>query len=208
MKTFAYLTLAFAAVLITASCGSPAEEQEKKAPEACMFTYDHGSSVLEWTAFKFTEKTGVKGSFNTIEVKDGGAMEDPKALLESLSFSIPVSTVETQNPDRNGKIAGYFFGTIRTETITGRIKHLGDKGEAELEITMNGITREVEGIYTLENGVFAFNTTIDVADWNAMPGIEALNKVCHDLHTGADGVSKLWSEVDLSFTTTLQSDCE
>ncbi|MFT5582308.1 MAG: hypothetical protein ACI9G9_001573 [Psychromonas sp.] len=36
----------------------------------------------------------------------------------------------------------------------------------------------------------------------------ALNTICKDLHTGDDGVSKLWSEVDLNFSTVLQTDCK
>jgi polyisoprenoid-binding protein YceI len=209
MKKFTYFALAFATVVAVTSCG-PSEDKstEKKEEQACMYSYDHASSVLEWTAFKFTEKTGVKGTFNTIEVKDGGAMEDPKDVIESLSFSIPVSSVETQNPERNGKIAQHFFGTIKTDAITGKVKALEDDGKAVLEITMNGITKDAEGTYTLENGNFAFHATIDVNNWNAKPGIDALNKICYDLHKGADGVSKLWSEVELSFTTTLKSDCE
>lgn len=209
MKKITYITLAFATALSAASCGSSDKEttaaQEEKT---CMYTYDHASSVLEWTAFKFTEKKGVTGSFTTVTVTDGGAKENPEEVIESLSFSIPVATVETQNPDRNAKIAKFFFGTIHTEAITGKVKDLKADGKALLEITMNAVTKEVEGTYTLNDGAFAFHATINVIDWNGQPGIDALNKECKDLHTGTDGVSKLWSEVELSFTTTLKSDCE
>jgi len=208
MKQFTLLACAFATVLLAASCGSSVTENtESQKKEICSYTYDHSSSVLEWTAFKFTAKTGVKGTFTTITVKDGGAMEDPEELIKSLSFSIPIATVETQNPERNAKIVEHFFGTIATETIEGNFKELKSDGKLVVAITMNAITKDVEGTYTLENGNFAFHATIDVADWKAIPGIDALNKICKDLHTGADGVSKLWSEVELSFTTNLKSDC-
>lgn len=209
MRKITYLALAIATAVTVASCGS---SEEKKATEkeakACFYSYNASSSVMEWTAFKFTEKKGVTGTFTTINMKDGGAKEDPEAVIESLSFSIPVSSVETQNPERNAKIVEHFFKTIATETIEGRVKDLKDGGVAVIEITMNKITKNVEGTWTLEDGDFAFHATIDVADWNGMPGIAALNKICFDLHKGPDGVSKLWSEVDLSFTTTLASDCD
>lgn len=72
---------------------------------------------------------------------------------------------------------------------------------------MNNIAQEVKGQYTFVDDKFEFSATIDVANWNANSGITALNKICKDLHTGPDGVSKLWSEVDLKFSTTLASDC-
>ena len=209
MKRFTYLAFAFSISILATACGS--SETEKTVPgkkEICSYTYDHGSSVMEWTAFKFTAKTGVKGTFTTITVKDGGAMESPEELIQSLSFSIPINSVETQNPERNAKIVQNFFGTIATETIDGKVKALKTGGKAIIEITMNKITHDVEGTYTLENGNFAFHSTIDVADWKAIPGIDELNKICKELHTGDDGVSKLWSEVELSFTTNLKSDCE
>jgi hypothetical protein len=73
---------------------------------------------------------------------------------------------------------------------------------------MNDVTKKVPGTYMLEDGNFAFQATIDVADWNMIPGLNALNKVCRELHRGPDKVSKLWSEVDLLFTTNLKADCE
>jgi hypothetical protein len=73
---------------------------------------------------------------------------------------------------------------------------------------MNKIKKDVVGEYTLEDANFSFTATIDVLDWKAGSAITALNTTCKDLHTGADGKSKLWSEVDLSFTTTLKKECK
>ena len=63
---------------------------------------------------------------------------------------------------------------------------------------MNGIDYDVVGDYTLEDKLFSWESTIDVISWNALSGIDALNEECKDLHTGADGESKLWSEVACS----------
>lgn len=210
MKHFTIITFALSVVLLIASCGSSeTEETEEPAPEkTCTYTYDHPSSVMEWTAFKFIDRTEVKGTFTRIIVKDGGAMDDPKKLMQSLSFSIPIATIETQNPERDAKIANYFFGTAAIETIQGSIKELKDNGTAVLEITMNDITKNVTGTYTLEDGNFALEATIDVADWNLLKSLEALNKVCSAQHKDPNGTSKLWSDVQLSFTTTLHAECE
>jgi len=190
------------------SCGGNDNETTKSASEKCTYSVVNENSTLEWTAFKFTERKGVTGTFREINIDGLESSEDPKTLIESLSFSIPTSTVETENPERNGKISKQFFGTISTENITGEVKSLGKNGKAVISIKMNGVSKDVTGEYTLNAGTFVFKAAIDVVDWNAGSGIAALNAICKDLHTGTDGVSKLWSEVDLSFTTVLKKECK
>ncbi len=193
------------------SCSSEPKTEETTAEETktdCTYAYDSSTSSLVWTAFKFTEKKGVEGTFNVISVESDGAAKDAKKVLDSISFLIETNSVETQNEERNGKIAKLFFGTIGTENIKGKIKSLSDNGKATIEIEMNEIKKDVVGEYTLEDANFSFTATIDVVDWKAGSAITALNTACKDLHTGADGKSKLWSEVDLSFTTTLKKECK
>lgn len=197
-------TLAFG--LLVGCSGEEESVQEEKKP--CFYEYNSGATTFEWTAFKFADKSGpVPGGFNEINVEFEGS-EDPKEVIESISFSIPTSSVETQNEDRNKKIAEFFFGTIGTETIEGEFKELKPNGKAVVAIKMNGASVDVVGDYTLDGALFTFETTIDVSSWNALSGIKALNKVCEDLHRKAPGEeSKLWSEVDLKLSTTLKSDC-
>lgn len=205
--------LFFAIILLfvgLSSCGGDktATEDSTQQEKNCFYSYNSGSTVLEWTAFKFTEKTGVNGTFNKITIEGMEKSDDPKKLIESLTFSIETASVETQNEERNGKIVKLFFGSIATPMITGKVKSLSDNGKATIEIEMNKMKKDVVGQYTLEDGIFDFSATIDVLNWNAGNGITTLNTVCKELHTGADGKSKLWSEVDLSFTTELMSDCD
>jgi polyisoprenoid-binding protein YceI len=210
MKNFKNIAIAFSAAILLASCGdetTPTVVTEDENP-SCFYTYNSGTTEMEWTAFKFTEKAPVKGTFTEINVDGTLESDDPMVLLSSLSFSIPVSSISSQNEDRDGKIVKHFFGTIGTETLTGKIVKLGDNGEAILEVKMNNMSKEVKGTYTFEEEKFDFLATIDVANWDALPGINALNTICKDLHTSTDGKSKLWSEVDLKFSTKLKSDCE
>ncbi|HIP31482.1 MAG TPA: YceI family protein [Crocinitomicaceae bacterium] len=209
MKKAIYLFASMALVMSVISCKTePAEIDEEIAEiEVCNYSYDDASTEFEWTAFKTTEKKGVPGTFNDVEVTSESG-NDPKEVIESITFCMNTASVETQNEERNGKVAKHFFETINTETIEGTIKSLGEDGKATLEVAMNEISVDVEGEYTLEDNVFTFETSIDVSAWNALAGIEALNTVCSDLHTGEDGVSKLWSEVKLTLKTTLKSDCD
>jgi polyisoprenoid-binding protein YceI len=193
-------------VVFLSSCGSDAPETDEASEPVCTYTYNEGMTSLDWTAYKTSEKVPVEGSFNDFEITAESA-SDPLDVAKSMSFTIETASVETNNPDRNAKISEHFFKTINTSQITGSVKSLNEDGSAVVSIKMNGVDFDVKGTYTLEDLVFSFKASIDVASWNGVSGIEALNAVCKDLHTGADGVSKLWSEVALSFSTTLKSDC-
>ena len=208
MKNRIVFFSALTVTLLMSSCTSEPKEIEVVKPEpTCKYSYNAESTEFEWTAFKTTEKVGVAGSFNEIKVTSI-EVDNDKDVIESIQFSMNTASVETNNEDRNGKVAKHFFETINTETIDGSIKSLGEDGKAIVEISMNDLTIEVEGDYELNVGIFTFETMIDLSLWNAISGVDALNEICKDLHTGEDGVSKLWSEVQLSLKTTLTKTCE
>ncbi len=210
MRKGIFWSLAVAGTMVFAACSSGESEEtvEETAVDICFYKYNDASSEFSWTAYKTTDKVAVGGTFNEIEIKGDEASDDPVALIESMSFSMKTESVETNNIERNGKIASLFFGVINTPSIDGKVKELNDDGKAIIEVKMNDVSADVEGDYTLVDGKFTFDATIDVSMWNAMAGIESLNEACYDLHTGEDGVSKLWSEVTLSFSTQLSSDCD
>lgn len=202
-----YLTFLTVALTLV-SCGADQESTtEEKQEPLCFYSFNDESFDFEWTAFKTSSKIGVPGSFNEITIT-ADESEDPIEVIESMSFTMKTATVETNNEERDGKIAEHFFNTINTPEITGNVVEVFDDGTAKIKVTMNTISFVVKGDYTFENNRFTFTSSIDVSNWNAMAGIEALNTVCKDLHTGDDGVSKLWSEVALKFSTKLVSDCD
>lgn len=209
MRTKLPLLSSLICLLWLGSCGPNQPQKTEEKNDVCTYRYDDSTSVLEWTAFKFTEKTPVKGGFNEVTIKsEKTSSEHPEELIKSLSVVIQTSSVETQNEERNGKIMRLFFGAMKNQEITGKFSKLSADGKATLVLTMNAIEKEVIGTYQLIDGTFTFNGTMDVANWNGIAGITALNKACKDLHTGKDGKSKLWSEVALTFSTTLKSTCK
>ena len=163
---------------------------------------------MTWTAYKTTSKVDVGGTFNEITITGEKSSDDPKKLIKSLSFSINTASVETNDEGRNKKIASFFFGNMKEPaTITGKVKSLGENGKATLEIKMNGVSTDVVGDYTLVDGTFDFSATIDVGKWDALKALQTLSEACREKHTGDDGILKTWSEVALTFSTQLSSDC-
>lgn len=210
MKKAIFLVAGMAILMGFTSCKGDATEEtdvaEIAAP-ACFYSYNEGTTKFEWTAFKTMAKVGVAGGFNEIEVTSEGS-DDPMIVLKSLAFTMKTASVETNNDDRNGKVAKHFFETINTSEITGNVVDINEDGTCVIKVTMNDLSVDVKGDYTFVDNKFTFDTMIDVASWDGVPGITALNTICKDLHTGEDGVSKLWSEVQLAFSTTLKSDCD
>lgn len=194
-------------LLLTACSNDEATDTEVLEETTTIYEYDATTSKVEFTAYKFlTEKTGVGGAFDDLVVSGAEANEDPLALLSGLSIEIPITGLNTQDPSRDGKIAEFFFAEVNTESIYAKMEALDESnGTAMISVTMNDITNSVEGEFTLsDEGEFEFNAVIDVLDWEADAGIEALNEECHDLHVGnGDTESKLWPDVSISFTTKL-----
>jgi polyisoprenoid-binding protein YceI len=216
MKRSIFAIALISTVLVSCNSEDKKEKEtevEVKKIENCVYTYTPGKTDLRFTAYKFLRKAGVGGTFTGFQVDGDLSGAVPKEIFESMSFTIPTSTVETNNLDRNKKIDSLFFGNLEaTSLIKGKVVKLDEStGMATLEITMNEITKEVQGEYSLEENKFNFSTDINVNDWNAQEGISALNEACKDLHTdveNGDTESKLWPDVTLEFESVLEKKCD
>lgn len=208
MKTFRFLP--FVAIALLASCGGNQQsESSEPQPQVCRYNYNNDSTSVKWTAYKFTEKVGVSGTFDTVRVTGTVADQmDWTMVFSNAVFSIPVSSINSNAPDRDQKIKEHFFGTMNATTaLEGRVVSLG-MDSAIVEIAMNGATVPVRmGVQTTAN-IVNLEGVIDLSAWNALQSADALNKVCFDLHKGADGVSKLWPEVKLEIRTVLTEQCD
>ena len=209
---------AIAISAISVGCSNPNESTDdtkvtevKAKPSTstvCSYSYENANSTIAWTAFKFTEKVGVGGTFNTLTVSGNNSAETMFQVFEGLRFNIPVSSVNSNNPDRDMKIQKYFFANLsEMENIEGFFSNINENGEGMLSLVMNGRSQEVPVQLEARGDSVFLNTSIDVQMWDGMSGIEALNQVCEDLHKGADGLSVLWPNVDLSLSTKLNKEC-
>lgn len=193
-----------------ASCGGGESESTVAADtaEVCTYSYDSSSTELTWTAFKLTEKIAVNGTFNEINVTAKDSASDMFAVLTGATFDIPVASVNSQDPVRDGKVKNSFFGNmIETASITGTVNSLSASG-ASIAITMNGVTKDYNGEVTVDGETITVTTTVDIVDFNAQTSLDSLSVVCAEKHTGPDGVNKFWSTVDVAVKTTLVKTCK
>lgn len=194
--------VSFLSLLLFSACSNNQDKKEVSAENTSKTTATLSDTISESTkvsfvAFKTTQKVPVGGYFEKIKLKNVGTKESPESLFVGSEFSIPVKTLKTGIDSRNTKILTYFFKTlVNTDNITGKINSMKD-GVANINITINGITKPVLLSYTSINKSVTFEGKIDVVNFDAMESINMLNEECYELHKGADGESKLWSEVSI-----------
>ncbi|WNH07923.1 YceI family protein [Thalassobellus suaedae] len=201
--------LAMALILSITAC-----KNEKKTPKTDAvietsssekFIAKPEATSVKWIAYKTTEKKPVGGEFKILKFENKSGTT-PQEALNNLNFSIPISSVFTNDATntRDGKIKTSFFGAmIDTDIITGTIKVNNNNYLAS--ITMNGVTHDLPLEVTITEGRRVSMTgTMNLKDWNALGALESLNKVCFDLHKGADGVSKTWEDVAIEINTYLR----
>ena len=187
-----------------------ADDSNVIAKDTCLLTLDEKSVVVNWTAFKLSDKVGVGGTFDTVIVSGVTNNQTMAGAAATAQFDILTGSVNSNNTERDYKISDSFFGTmVNTATISGKVVSLNDDGSGAITLTMNGVEKEIalDWKATSENRL-KLSTAINVNDWNAKPSLDSLNGVCTAVHTGKDGVSVLWPDVEIEVFADFKSDCE
>ncbi|AUS06062.1 YceI family protein [Pseudotamlana carrageenivorans] len=180
-------------------------ETSTEAATSAKFVVKPEATSVKFTAYKTTDKVGVGGEFTSVKFEEQTG-DTPEEALNNLSFSIPVSSLFTNDPTntRDAKIKTAFFGAmLDTNLITGTLKF--ENGSAVASITMNGETQNLPmDVAITDERRVTLTGVMNLADWKALDALESLNKVCFDLHKGADGVSKTWEDVAIEVSTFLR----
>jgi polyisoprenoid-binding protein YceI len=206
MKKIIYIPL-FGIIFGCSGNSSEIDNNEQAALKECFYTLNENSFSVKWIAYKFTDKTPVEGTFNDVIINGNQTLNDLNNLVAGLSFEIPVSSINSNNPERDDKIKATFFGNLKdTDILSGKVINI-DGNTLTLNLTVNGLTKEVKGTKSAENGIFKFVAKLELAKFDAGKAIDKLNQLCYDLHIGPDGISKLWDEVEISFECTYQEKC-
>ena len=210
MKKLAFACLGL--LLITGvSCkdakkGQEGEASKVQAESSEKFNLVKDSTKVSFTAYKTTEKLPVGGMFTAINITDANEAGTAMEVLDGAKFSIPVSSLFTNDATetRDPKILEFFFGVMTdTELISGVFKVSGD--DYSIDVTLNGQTGTIPLDRTvIDENNFSFAGIMNLEDWDALDAVASINKACEVLHTGADGVSKTWSEVAVKADVHLQ----
>jgi polyisoprenoid-binding protein YceI len=206
--------------ILVAGCGGNTEQKEvvseepvakEEAIESCTYSLGPDTAEVMWIAYKYTERVGVKGRFEEVNVANSGTGSSISDVLKGTTIEINTESSNSGDPTRDPKIKETFFGSLENgQEITGELTSVsGDNvsGQVEANITMNGLTKPVSGEYSLKDSDLEIKFQLSVETWSASEALNAINKVCEDLHKGADGESILWPDVTVYVNTTLTKDC-
>ncbi len=198
-----FLTLGLIGLVFTA-CNSEGSQNES---QECVYSYSDSQTILEWTAFKFTDKTPVKGTFNDVTITTISNATSVDELIASIGFSIPVASVETQDETKNSNIFNGFFKFMGPDVIVGNVVSV-KANELTFEVSLNGVKEKVTGNYEVSGTLFSFKGTMNLTLFGANKAMASLNNQCGDNHKGPDGVTTMSDKVELSFTTQLVKTCK
>lgn len=202
-------------ILASIACSSDQKPTEKKPvkekTEQKIETININKEKIKanWTAYKFTERAGVSGVFNTINISDKMYGKNIQDVLNNLKFEIPVDGINSNNPERDKKLVKDFFGKMNnTSSLKGTINNINGnnkQGTCKVSFQMNDMTKPLTMEYHLvDDSYYVLKGILDLTAWNAQDAVKSLNEVCKDLHIGKDGVSKLWPDVKVVIQLPLQ----
>ncbi len=209
MKSRLCSTIATAFVLVTLAVPT---RPTLAAAEDCTWSVAPDAVKVEWTAFKFTNKTGVTGTFTTSTLSGPRSADSLVGLAKGLQMTIDGASIESNNPARNVTIRDFFFAKfVPDPKIRGRATAAsGDdhRGTIEIEITLNGVSRTVPFAYAIgrDNQVEA-TASIDLLDFQLDAAHASIHETCQQQHTGEDGVSKTWTTVGIALRGKFTKTC-
>lgn len=163
------------------------------------FALKNAENRIKWTAYKTTDKIPLEGSFTIVNIISKGEGSTIKEAVDNVEFSIPVSSLLSGAPDYN--VINFFFGAMNnTEFLKGKI-FLTDDSSGYADITMNGVTEKMNFTYTIETSNISIIGSVKLSQWNTDAAVTSLHTQCGMLHSGADGIVKLWDDVSLEITS-------
>ncbi|MFD0964956.1 YceI family protein [Pseudofulvibacter geojedonensis] len=211
MKRVIFLAICLATFI---SCKKENKQQEENKTEtvakATTYQVDPSVTTVEWTAYKTTAKTPVKGKFLNLNIDSPIQAEAKQNAFEGLTFNIPVSSFFSNNEERDTKIKTVFWAVMKeTSLVSGNfsdVKGNEESGTMNLNLKMNGETIAIPMQYSIvENKVLLNGTINNLLDWKMEEAFNSLHKACETLHTGEDGVSKTWQEVAINAVAVLKT---
>lgn len=205
MKKTILLSLVLIIALSIESCKQDPKKKDVKTTEIKKeLSINTEKSSINWTAYKTTDKIPVKGKFTKFNIESTENSGSIMELLNGLKFSIPVSSLSTNDTIRDQKLVKFFFGTLQNSMeISGTISTETDTS-GNVELFMNGIWEKLPITISKEEGIVKLNALMNLGNWKAQAALKAINVACFDLHKGPDGISKTWDEVTIEVSLAIQ----
>ncbi len=200
--------IAFLFTMVLFSCqneNKKTENKQQKQPKInskLVWTFDSDASSIKWTGFKTTEKIGVHGEFKQFDFK--GINRDVDLINTILQAQVKVNVFSIFSGEESRDkilIESLFQKMTNTDFIEARLMKIDrENHKADVVFNMNSHEKMVSMDMKVdeENGTIKLTGKIDLLkDFGADDALSIFHEKCKDKHTGKDGVSKTWSEVEI-----------
>lgn len=162
---------------------------------------DTAKTQAYWTAYKFANKTAVKGTFSDMQFKfsNGSGIS---GTLVGATAKASLDKVSTGNPVSEENLTLGFFQKFEGKDIRVKIEQViegENQGTVLAKITMNKKMQLVPMQYEIKDNQLVAKGVIDVLSFKLNTALESLAKVCKDLHEGYT-----WSQVEVGFIIPLK----
>jgi len=171
-----------------------------------------GDVKVGWSAYKTPAKLAVSGTFDEVAYRavapKGVNFHD---IFVGSTLSIDTKSVNSKNSGRDVTLVESFFKQMNSTTIKAkitaikpnkRVKGKPKTGTWFVDITMNGVSKNVPMTYIYDDGSLVANGFIDILDFSGSKALSAINTACFEHHKG-----KTWSDVAISFSTGIKALC-
>ena len=207
-----FLTIALFVSILGCNDEPTNKATDSKSNEVdCTYSLIQDSSSVNWTAFKTNARVGVKGHFDVFKVWLPKSVKSTTEALVGTAFDIGTKSVNTGDLVRDPKLVKFFFDTLTDgHIIKGEIVSAdgnGNEGNGLIKLMFNGVTKEIVYTYQIKNNKIYLKTGINLDEWDGSDAVKSLNTACYELHTGEDGVSKLWPDIEIEVIALLKKQC-
>lgn len=153
---------------------------------------------LKFTGYKFTSKEGVSGTFKDIRWQYPRQAKTIEEALSQASMEIDSYSIDAGNEARNTNITEALFKNWGAQKVKAKVLAVdSDKALLRTQLQVGELTKEIPLRYRIEDNELVLNGSMDLLALGFKQAFAKLAETCKGLHTGADGVAKTWSEVDL-----------
>ena len=160
-----------------------------------------------WNGYKTNDKLKVVGYFDEFscdrEEKKFSSIDE---LVNGLQFSIKSSSSVSGDPIRDKNLKDHFFSYLTKDfVINGTLgQPINDSIDVDFSVFGQTKTLRFGCQYNIvpaspnSDYLIEIRGSIDLeSQFGGLQAFNAISKKCHDLHKGADGVSKTWKQVDV-----------
>ncbi|HIA05812.1 MAG TPA: hypothetical protein EYN71_03730 [Flavobacteriales bacterium] len=180
------------------------------APE-CAYTLGDNATNVYWTAYKHTGKIAVKGKMDSVVVTGTETASSPIDALTNANVTIYTASINSKDDIRDKKLREIYFGSMtNTKVISGNLlswEGSGVEGTCTFNLAMNDTAQQVTGSYIVDDVTVQIRFTIEPGSWGVEDAIAKLGAACAEKHTGEDGETVFWPDVDILIEVALNKEC-